>query len=117
MNSDEPLALNAASWPVLLVDQQGKILRLNKPAADLFDPNIVAAGDANLNAYWDAETGQSCGAFLNAGLAHGGLLTPVKFAISGHASSWLASVCRTETNRALMVQLFPHASVPETKSP
>ena len=112
MNSeDQRVALDAASWPVLLIDSKGKILRSNKAASELFGAN-VAGGESNLNGYWDPASGQSCDSFLAAEAGNGSALRPMNLMIAGQKTLRLASICRADQAGTLMVQVFPDPQRP-----
>jgi two-component system cell cycle sensor histidine kinase/response regulator CckA len=111
MKSEVALGLENASWPVLLVNSSGAILRANPAAVSAFGTTLE--GEMPLSAIWASENGPLAEQFIlqwdNSPSAPG----PLKFCMKdGAVRPYLTSICTlTEGPEKLFVfQLFPSES-------
>jgi two-component system cell cycle sensor histidine kinase/response regulator CckA len=108
MNWDDVFQLQNASWPVLMVDSKGKIIRANQRALEVFGGKINAEQQSDLSAVWEASNVQSVEQFLGAGRSGTAGMIPVRL-LSGNGSgpSWLACICAASgDNAGFLIQLF-----------
>ncbi len=118
---EEFSALDAATWPVFLVDGSAQVRRPNAAATTVFGQKIE--GDATpLATLWTNENGGSSSAFLEKVRAARGLTALLKLRGKGITIlSFQASVCAVpgESQPCYLFQLFPAAASaprPEGKS-
>jgi len=117
MKSEVALGLENASWPVLLVNSSGAILRANPAAVSAFGTTLE--GEMPLSAIWASENGPMAEQFIlqwdNSPSPPG----PLKFCVKdGGVRPYLTSICTlTDGPEKLFVfQLFPSESPAATKT-
>ncbi len=119
---DDIAVLDAASWPVFLVDASASVRRANAAASDFFGGK-VEGGAAPLAALWTNENGSDAPGFLQKVNAKKAMTGPLKLRGKGIAiTPFNASVCLLERDGApfYLFQLSPVASAnaaarPDTK--
>src|SRR5215212_378819 len=101
--------LDAASWPVLLVDGSACVRRANAAAIDVFGAK-VESDPAPLSGLWTNENEGDPAAFLHKVDSAKALVVPLKLRGKGIAiTPFNASVCilEREGTRFFLFQLFP----------
>ena len=109
MKPEFALALESATWPVLLVDPAGTIAQANLTATRLFG-DLLTTGTTRLAAVWAKENPVESERFLAQWEQSASLKVPLKFRIpSGAAASCFTSVCAmtTDSGKSYLLQLFP----------
>jgi two-component system, cell cycle sensor histidine kinase and response regulator CckA len=106
--------LDAASWPVLLVDGSACVRRANSAAIDVFGGK-VEADPAPLSGLWTNENEGDAAAFLHKVASAKALVVPLKLRGKGIAiTPFNASVCILEREGTMffLFQLFPAGAAP-----
>src|SRR4051794_21621584 len=109
----ESTALDAATWPVFLVDGSGRVSRPNAAASEVFGPK-VEGGSSLFSTLWTNENGGESVAFLEKVRASRGLHAPLKLRGKGITIlSFNASVCAVlgHPEPGYLFQLFPAAAI------
>ncbi len=109
MKSEVALGLENASWPVLLVNSSGGILRANPAAVSAFGSTLE--GEMPLSAIWASENGPMAEQFILQWDNSPSPPSPLKFCMKdGAVRPYLTSICTlTDGPEKLFVfQLFPN---------
>lgn len=108
MKSDVSFDFERATWPALLVDGAGTVLRANQMALNLFGP-ALAGETATLSAIWTEDNCITAEKFLKDGETALAPLTPLKLLIPGGSRvfSALAGLHQRDGKRFLLLQLLP----------
>ena len=111
--------LQNASWPVLIVEAKGKIIRANKNALEVFGEKIRKEENSHLASIWEASNGQNLEHFLSTATTPSRTVSVKLASQNGNGAGWLACVCPTGNDgQNLLIQLFPEpqSAAPDDKA-
>lgn len=121
MNSEIVFGLESASWPTLLVDAKGAVLRVNVAATSVFGA-AVSGSSPHLSAIWPGENGESSEDFLKRWDQAQKPMVNLKFReASGATANYSVSICGVtkDDQRWYVLQLLPPvvAATPAVEDP
>src|SRR6266705_4712350 len=106
--SNDASELQNASWPVLMVEPKGRIIRANKNALEIFGEKIGKEQTSHLASIWEASNAQNLEQFLSSRATAFRTLSVKLASQNGNGAGWLACVCPAGNDgQNLLIQLFP----------